>query len=299
VSDLGSNGPDAFFGGPIRTDPALPPFFQPPEPKPNRTRLVVPAVLVLALIASAVVVELRAAPTAKAGAAEGTLTFTKARPPVRDFSHPTRLLPPVTGPAGVGGYSALLTQKGVPVTWDPCQPIHFVVRPDNAIPSGQEMLDQVITEVSQASGLVFINDGTTTEVPSGQHNPYQPARYGKTWAPVLIAWSNETEDPVLAGDVVGNGGPEATSIGTEGERIVSGSVVFDAPDLLAQLHQPAGGVQVEQVMRHELGHLVGLGHVSDTTEVMNPTEIIGRNGYGQGDLRGLAAMGSGRCFTNG
>jgi hypothetical protein len=308
VSELGTGGPDSFFGGPLRSaprsaavraEPTLPPFFQPPPPKRNRWRIVVPAVLALVLVAAAVDVQLRTRATAAAGAGEGTLTFAKARPPVQEFLDPTRLSPPVIGPAGAGGYTALLTQGGAPVTWDPCQPIHFVVRPDNEIPSAQVMLDQVIAEVSRDTGLVFVDDGTTTEVPSARHNPYQPARYGKKWAPVLIAWSNQAEDPVLDGDVVGNGGPEATQIGGEGERIVSGSVVFDAPDLQTQLNQPAGGVQVEQVMRHELGHLVGLGHVDDSTQVMNPTEVVGHNGYGAGDLRGLAAMGSGRCFIKG
>lgn len=296
---------ESFFAGPVRI-----PSGAPDQPTsrdqfssgtPNRRRRVVPAVLVVVLVASVASLELRPTPGAARAAtsADGAITFAKARPAVRDFANPTRLLPAVAGPAGVGGYAALLTRNAAPVTWDPCQPIHFVVRPDGAIPSGRVMLDQVLNEVSEATGLLFIDDGATTEVPGATHDPYQPDRYGKTWAPVLIAWSNEVEDPALAGDVVGYGGPEATSIAGQGERIVSGTVVFDAPNLTEQLAEPDGGVQVEDVMRHELGHLVGLDHVNDPSQLMNPVEVGGVKDYGVGDLRGLAAMGAGRCFSNG
>jgi hypothetical protein len=47
-------------------------------------------------------------------------------------------------------------------------------------------------------------------------------------------------------------------------------------------------------VEHELGHVVGLNHVTDATHIMYPTDL-GRTGYGTGDLRGLAAMGSGAC----
>ena len=46
---------------------------------------------------------------------------------------------------------------------------------------------------------------------------------------------------------------------------------------------------------HELGHVVGLAHVHDASELMNP-ENVGLTRLGPGDRAGLAALGSGRCF---
>ncbi|MDP9497989.1 MAG: M10 family metallopeptidase domain-containing protein [Actinomycetota bacterium] len=48
---------------------------------------------------------------------------------------------------------------------------------------------------------------------------------------------------------------------------------------------------------HELGHLVGLAHVEDPGQLMHPQGRIAA--YGAGDLRGLAAAGSGPCSRRG
>ena len=46
--------------------------------------------------------------------------------------------------------------------------------------------------------------GALPEAPSENRNTYQADRYGKRWAPVLIAWSNPEESPGLAGNVPGD-----------------------------------------------------------------------------------------------
>ena len=56
---------------------------------------------------------------------------------------------------------------------------------------------EAVRRLSAASGLQFIDDGTTTERPSRGRDPYQPARYGASWAPILISWSSAQETDLL------------------------------------------------------------------------------------------------------
>ena len=48
---------------------------------------------------------------------------------------------------------------------------------------------------------------------------------------------------------------------------------------------------------HELGHLVGLGHVADQSQLMFAS-MVGQTGFGDGDLEGLRQVGSGPCFSS-
>lgn len=45
---------------------------------------------------------------------------------------------------------------------------------------------------------------------------------------------------------------------------------------------------------HELAHVVGLDHVDDPTQLMNP-EGTGVTEFAAGDLAGLAVLGGGQC----
>lgn len=48
---------------------------------------------------------------------------------------------------------------------------------------------------------------------------------------------------------------------------------------------------------HELGHLVGLGHVPMSDQLMYE-DHIGQRAFGAGDREGLRQLGLGPCFTN-
>jgi Matrixin len=64
--------------------------------------------------------------------------------------------------------------------------------------------------------------------------------------------------------------------------------------------QPKGDVKAEDIGRvivlHELGHLVGLGHVEDPTQVMYPSSSYEVTSLAPGDINGLAKLGRGDCF---
>src|SRR5665647_2264279 len=206
-----------------------------------------------------------------------------------------RLLPAVA--ATTEGVHAFLhtDDDGAPIGYDPCRPIRFVVRPDGMPPSGQALLDEAMAGVSAASGLVFEYAGTTDEAPAVERTLIQPDRYGEGWAPVLIAWSDEAQMPELAGEVAGLGGSAAVP-GASGQRswLAAGRAVLDSADVLVMLARPDGHEQARAIVMHELAHVLGLDHVTDPDELMNPVSS-NRTDLGPGDLQGLALVGQVAC----
>lgn len=200
-------------------------------------------------------------------------------------------VPPAVEAAG--SFSYLATQDGSdePVTYSPCQPIHLVINARTAIPGHEEMLEGAVAEVSRASGLKFVVDGETDRVPDLRTPKARPD--GRGWEAVLVSWSDEDEVPELAGDVAGIGGSTQVS---KGERswLVTGTMIIDGADAADIVDRPGGRAAVRAVILHEFGHLVGLDHVSDETELMYE-ESTGQQSFGVGDRAGLANLGSGEC----
>lgn len=210
---------------------------------------------------------------------------------------------PLRTPPATTGSTAFVLQEspkeGQPfVAYDPCRPIHYVVRPDNAVQGGDILVREAIAAASQASGLQFVYDGTTTEAPADDRQAFQPDRYGKRWAPVLIAWSTPAESPGLAGDVAGNGGSGYAQ--APGQPLVplvlaAGQVRLDAPDLGGIIaSRPDGTAEVRAIIMHELGHVLGLDHVDDPAQLMN-AKNMGIMDFAAGDRAGLALLGAGPC----
>lgn len=203
----------------------------------------------------------------------------------------SRLLAPVVPPAGEGGWVALAEHQGRPVGFDPCRPVHWVLRTAGAPPDAQSMMTEAFGTLSAATGLVFVFDGVTDEAFEQDRPLVQAERYGQRYAPVLVAWSDEQERPELAGDVAGFAGSRAADPDGAGPRYVSGGVVLDGPQLASL---PAGRAGQLGVVLHELGHLVGLDHVPDAADSMY--EASGpASTYTVGALRGLAAVGAAPC----
>ncbi len=209
--------------------------------------------------------------------------------------HKSRILPATTAPAGSGGYKLFATPSGQLERYDPCRPIHYVIRDENTPPGADLLVQQAVAAVSKATGLQFINDGSTTEKPALNRKAYQPSRYGDRWAPVLIAWTTPTEIPKLQGAVAGWGGSESFALSAhDAPAFVTGIAYLDTAQLTQMQSEPHGNVFVRAVIEHELGHVVGLNHVTDPAQLMYPVGR-GQTGYGAGDLRGLAIAGSGAC----
>jgi len=185
-------------------------------------------------------------------------------------------------------------EDGTPLAYSPCRPIHYVVNSDVAPASWQALVDAAVRRASLATGLKFIYDGPSSEVPSTNRSGYQPARYGDRWAPVLIAWSTPEQVPRLTGQTVGLGGSSSIGLSNGYKAYVTGTVSLDAPQFAGIVDTPNGQEIGVAVIMHELGHLVGLDHVSDPRQLMFDEASWVRD-YAAGDLTGLAQLGSGPC----
>ncbi len=283
----------------------------PPDIRPRRragriARAWISGLLVLAMLAG--LARWTGNPTGSDAAADGeraasdqvTVDLTGGRraptPSAEAADHPLGTAPEVIE---TGHHEFLITRPdGSPVAYDPCRPVHYVVNERTAPPGAKALLDEAIARVSAATGLVFVDDGTTTERPSDHRSPYQPTRYGDRWAPVLIAWSDPAETPGLADDVAGRAGSiPVTTSGSEGPTVyVTGTVTLDGPQITEQL-LPRSPDLARAVVQHELGHLVGLDHVGHETELMHPSTTK-LTDWGPGDRAGLAQLGRGECHPD-
>jgi hypothetical protein len=183
-----------------------------------------------------------------------------------------------------------------PVAYDPCRPIHYVIRAQGEPAGGEQIVTDAVARVSHGTGLRFVYDGDTSETLSRQRSPYQPGKYGDRWAPVLISWVTANENPDFAADVADQGGSSSVDLPNRPSGYVTGVLELDARKLASILQRPTGKQAVRAVVLHELGHLVGLDHVTDASQMMYPQAQPGVTDFGAGDLTGLAALGRGTCL---
>lgn len=188
------------------------------------------------------------------------------------------------------------------VSYDPCRPIHYVVRPDHAPAGGGQAIEEAVAAVSRATGFVFINDGSTTEAPSLERPAHQPDRYGDRWAPVLFAWETQFEQPQFtenwapgSSTTLGLGGSLAVSVNDQNPTYVTGQVRLNAAALGTMARGTNGYTRVKAVVQHELAHVVGLDHIADPTQLMTASMTSQVFDFGAGDLAGLAILGKGKC----
>lgn len=219
-------------------------------------------------------------------------------PPPSDEAGSSPLGTPERAVNAGAAFAFIATQDddpSIPVAFDPCRPIHYVVRPDGAPPDGNQLIRQAVARISRATGLVFIDDGPTTELPRQDRKAYQPDRYGASrWAPVVFAWSDENESATLAGDIAGVGGSQLVYTRGGDAVYVTGQVMLDREDLERDVTPDRA--EAAAIVVHELGHVVGLDHVTDASQLMFAETQPGITQLGDGDLAGLAQLGTQACF---
>jgi hypothetical protein len=209
-------------------------------------------------------------------------------------------LVPRAGPSH--GPHAFLQQlpDGTPYRWDPCRPIHYAVNPDDEPSGAGAVVREAIGRISDATGIRFVDDGTTTETvdqqigSAFQSNLPDRSRY----LPVLIAFVPGEHFDFIADTTRALAfGEPYRGEGDLAHTYVSGVVAIDASQPL-----PAGfgsRWSLGPVLMHELGHVMGLAHVGAGDELMWSPQVRGHDrtpdltqtDWGPGDLEGLRLVG--------
>ncbi len=193
---------------------------------------------------------------------------------------------------GEGAYDFLAVHPDTsqPIGFDPCRPIRYVVNPAGAPSDWRELVTTGIAHVEWASGLDFVNAGTTTL------RPFDPNRIDHALGeqPVVIGFADETELPRLGDDTIGLGGGVPTSWDGSHAWFGTGSIALDTQ----AFDGPSSGARrafLQSVVDHELGHVVGLGHVSDQDQLMYSGPGNHASDFGPGDLEGFSVLTSIPC----
>ena len=94
---------------------------------------------------------------------------------------------------------------------------------------------------------------------------------------------------------MGLGGSSSVT-GAYGDQryLEGGTVLLDSTDVAGLLKTGQGRALARAVIMHEIGHVVGLAHVADPSELMNASNTS-LTTWGPGDLEGLAIAGAGPC----
>ena len=192
-------------------------------------------------------------------------------------------------------YSFLEIRPGgcEPVRFNPCQPVHYVVNTALAPPGAVADLEAAFRQLSEATGIEFVNDGPTTEPAALSRRPIQVDRYGNRWAPILVAWDHGDVHRLAPTNPAGGRPFNAGGVYVTGILIVNVDAVTDERRRTPLDSGFGPGATWGRVFIHELGHLAGLGHVRASKDVMFDDLGVqtGRAEYHQGDLAGLRLLG--------
>lgn len=179
-----------------------------------------------------------------------------------------------------------------PTRWNPCAVVGYRV---NAAQGGSGALADAkaaFARLRQATGIRFVYRGTTRGIPSYGGNSWYPND-----TQVVVAWARRWQSSLfsLYPGAVGVGAALSSSgyyngNGTRTNRITKGMVVIDS----AKRYRGGfgSGKTRGEIVMHELGHAMGLGHHGSRAQLMYPYMTDRAARYGRGDLRGLWARGA-------
>lgn len=172
------------------------------------------------------------------------------------------------------------------LSYDACRPIEYRVNTKYAPAGALDMIADIHALIARQTGYTFKYLGATKEIPGKKgQSPY--ARFDQT---LTIAWAPEKLVPGLAGSTVGRGGP-----GWDGAGFIDqGTVVMESGATWIERYPLSERDDLwRSLFAHEVGHAMGLDHVTEVTQIMRSGLTAQHRGvYEAGDLQGLYEQGS-------
>lgn len=199
-------------------------------------------------------------------------------------------LQPVSLPSATS-YSFMSTDaSGTPAHWDRCTPIRYAInRSSLPRPAGKVVatIQEAIRQVSAASGFTFVDVGDTSVLPQSSGG------WATDQADLFIGYSDPSALPGLATAAAET--LNSTQTLPDGRvRMVTSGIAIDRTE---QLYPGFHGRGIGPIVLHELGHVLNLGHVDDTEQLMSPVHSgASTNRLQPGDRAGLAVLASLPCF---
>jgi hypothetical protein len=161
------------------------------------------------------------------------------------------------------------------------------------------LVQTALADVTSASGLRFRYLGTTTYVPhyavlhyaSGDRYMFNASQQrAATGAELVIGWVAASRSNLFSGTEAGVGTKSWGGSSASQTRITEGAALLKLGVRL--LNGFSAGSSTGSLLLHEIGHAVGLEHVSERTQIMYPA--LGTwtpAAYGTGDRAGLRIVG--------
>ncbi|MDR7254596.1 hypothetical protein J2X46_003589 [Nocardioides sp. BE266] len=174
--------------------------------------------------------------------------------------------------------------------WNPCRTLTYGINTSRATPDPATVstgIHNTIALVSQATGVRFKFVGETASNPLDK-------KWKRSDPDIIFGWTTDAETPLdLGPNTAARGGYDRTLRARDARgrliwEAIDGGVIYDLTDTATM-----NATEFQQLTLHEVGHVMGLGHVAATDQYMTagaelyylPLQ------YQAGDLNGLSKVG--------